>query len=52
MTKIGLYATIENIITIIVCGSVVLGLAYIFRSYHCLWGLLILLNSNSIKSED
>lgn len=43
-------AYIENIVTILVTGFVILGLAVTFKSLHCLWGLLIMCNINtSIK---
>lgn len=46
-----LRAQLENIVTVVVAGAVVLGLAAIFKSWHCLWGLTILININTIKSR-
>jgi len=43
-------AFLENIVTVLVTGFVILGLAVIFKSLYCLWGLLIMCNVNtSIK---
>lgn len=44
------YAVIENIVTLVVCAAVVLGLGY-FDADGWGWGLLILLNLNSLKQK-
>lgn len=43
-------AQIENIVTITLTTITTLGLAAIFHSWHCLWGLLLMLNLNSFKT--
>lgn len=42
-------AFIENIITMICTVTTVLGLYYMSGSFHSLWGLLMMLNVNTIK---
>jgi hypothetical protein len=49
--EIVLRSQLENIVTLIVTGAVILGLALIFKSWFCLWGLVILLNLNSIEGH-
>lgn len=44
-------AQLENIATLVVTAVVVIGLAVILGSYHCLWGLLIMLNINTVTSK-
>lgn len=40
---------IENCVTLVVTGVVVLGLYAMSGSWHSLWGLLLLLNMNYAK---
>jgi hypothetical protein len=40
---------LENIATLICSTALVLGLFYISQSWHSLWGLLPLLNLNSVN---
>lgn len=40
---------IENMLTIVATTALILGLAAIFKSWHCLWGLVLLLNINSVR---
>ena len=42
----------ENIITVLACAACISLVAIGTGSLHCFWGLLILLNTNSFKSED
>lgn len=44
-------AQLENMVTIVVTGAVILGLAAIFKSWHCMWGLAIMINLNTFKSR-
>lgn len=48
------YILIENIVTIVLTVGLILGLAYIFHSWHCLWGLALLVNlsSNRVNDDD
>lgn len=40
------YLFVENIVTLIVMVCLILGLAAVFHSWHCMWGLLLLGNLN------
>lgn len=46
------YVLIENIVTLILTVALILGLAYVFHSWHCLWGLLLLVNLSSSRVND
>jgi fatty acid desaturase len=46
------YVLIENIVTLLLSVTLVLGLAYVFHSWHCLWGLLLLVNLSSSRVND
>ena len=37
---------LENIITMLLCVFLVMGLAFVFETFHCLWGLVLLMNIN------
>lgn len=37
---------LENVVTLIITGVVILGLYWLSGSFHSLWALLILLNIN------
>ena len=42
-------AIVENIVTLLVCAAIVLGLFYMGAGAHAGWGFLALLNLNTIK---
>jgi len=44
-------AVIENIATLVTMVILILGIAIIFHSLHCFWGLVMLLNMSSYKKE-
>jgi hypothetical protein len=46
------YILIENIVTLIMTVVIVLGLAYVFHSWHCLWGLLLMVNLSSQQKTE
>lgn len=46
------YILIENIVTIVLTVALVLGLAFTFHSWHCLWGLLLMVNVSSNRASD
>lgn len=46
------YILIENLVTIVMAVSLVLGLAFAFHSWHCLWGLLLMVNVSANRASD
>jgi hypothetical protein len=46
------YILIENLVTIVLTVALVLGLAFAFHSWHCLWGLLLMVNVSSNRVSD
>lgn len=46
------YILIENLVTIVMTVALVLGLAFAFHSWHCMWGLLLMVNVSSNRASD
>lgn len=46
--------TIENMVTVVMTVALVVGLGAVFQSWHCMWGMLLMLNQNNpiAKSEE